>query len=154
MQDRMQDKAYLIFPKISMSEITLLWHENYWDGYLSGKCLYRGRMHHFECVDQGQIVLCENDPDEIDETKSDNWYRRFSLIPMSDEEIAECTYRHNLFRQHVGNHCDYDPVSRQRNIDAGTRPSGEYHKFYDVAKTWPDLKLKEHTPIGWFEDLR
>lgn len=145
----MQDKAYLIFPKISMSEITLLWHENYWDGYLSGKCLYRGRMHHFECVDEGRLFLREDDPDEIDEDKSDSWYRRFAVIPLSDEEIAESTRRHDLFVQHVGNHCDYDVDTQERQI--GSRPSNEWHKFYDIAKTWPDLNLQKRQPIGWFE---
>lgn len=145
-------KEYLALPKIDRSEIQLLWHHDYWDGYLSGFCLYKDRMHFLKCVDEGETFYKDSDCDEVDEERSDPWYRRYTIIELTDEEIAEVTRCHELFRQHVGTHTDYCAESPQHRTIGATKPQSEWHLFYDVSKTWPKLAYNSRAPICWYEE--
>lgn len=153
------DKSYLKLPQVGGDEITLLWDEGYWDGRLSGKCLYLGKMHYFNCVDMGRVVFKKEDPgeeddsnDEIDRERSDPWWRRFSLTPMTDDESMEALRRHELFRKHVGEHCDYSLEEVQKRAFGATKPQSEWPSYFNEKKKWPKEECELRQPEAWYEE--
>jgi len=150
-----EDNTYQSTSQIDRSLISILWHEDYYDGYLSGMCLYRGKMHYFKGVDEGEVVYFKDEEgfDEIDKDRSDKWWRRFVLFELTDLEVVEATRRHDLFRKHVGTHTDYDSDSPQRREIGKTHPQSEWNLYYDQAKEWgPLFDQANRNSIGWFEE--
>jgi hypothetical protein len=90
----------------------MLWHISYWDGPLSGLCLYEGRMHWFQI--KGDL--------EPDQEK-----REFEIIALTDEQIRAEEEHHALWVKYVGSHCDYDE-NNQRAI-GNLRPKSLFHDF-------------------------
>src|SRR5262249_2887200 len=75
-------KDYLQLPKIDRERVRLLWHDDYYDGPLSGMFLYEG----VECWFQD----CEwGGPDQ-------EFYRRFLILRLSPEQHAEEQCWHDL----------------------------------------------------------
>lgn len=76
-------------------DIKMLWHSGYWDGPLSGMCLYNGKKYWFDCE------VMEHDDN------NDAGIRKYGLYELSDEEVDYEEWWHNLWRFLVGHHCDY-----------------------------------------------
>jgi hypothetical protein len=95
----------------------LLWHVGFYDGPLSGLCLYEGRVHWFQ-IKGGAL-----DPDEE--------RRDFEIVALSDEQVQAEEERHALWVQHVGNHCGYDE-NNKRLGSTYLRPRPEWNKFYSL----------------------
>src|SRR6266704_872833 len=91
-----EQDSYLQLPRIDRSEITLLWASDWWDGPKSGLLRYEGTKYWFE--------LCS----ESDDPQFADYYRRFLIIQLSDEQMEEEEYWHELFREKVGHHTDFD----------------------------------------------
>lgn len=140
------DDSYLTLPKIPLEEITPLWYDDYYDGHLSGKCLYKGTMHHYLIVAMGHFVW-DVEKKQKDKEKSDPWWRRFLLIPMSPEEIQRATELQELFRKHVGTQCDYD-----ESLPHSCQPQEEWSKYYDDPRLKDEPKWCDRPGIGWFEE--
>lgn len=109
-------EAFDGLPKLSKEEYTLLWHNGYWDGPLSGMLRYRDREYWFE-------MFAENE----NESSEEKWYRRYAVVALSDEQIAYEMEVHEEFRLHVGTHCDYVEDSRNGKV----QPQEHHHLFYD-----------------------
>jgi hypothetical protein len=128
--------GYKLVPRIDRADVHLLWHSAFWDGPLSGMVLYRGEL----CWCQ---MVAESDPDSAE------WYRHFAVIRLSDEQRAEEQRWHDLFREKVGRHTDYDE-NQQRPVGE-LRPREEWPSFYDAycERTPQDFSANE--VLGWFE---
>jgi len=74
-------------------DLELMWHENYYDGPLSGVAKLNGQYVWMELME------------EDEETGE----RLFGLYTMPVERKAEVFRRHKLFQEMVGYHCDHDP---------------------------------------------
>ena len=72
-------------------DLTMLWHNGYYDGPLSGVAEYNGNKVYFDCIE------------EVDETGA----RIYGLYELSPEDIEYEEHWHNLFRDMVGCHTDY-----------------------------------------------
>lgn len=126
--------TYRTLPQIPCADVTLLWHSDFWDGPLSGLIAHRGERLWF------QMIAENNEPEA--------WYRRFALVRLSEQQLREEEWWHEMFRQHVGTHTDY----QRADGDPGTvRPRDQHAKFYDPysKRVPPDLSANE--VIGWFE---
>lgn len=127
---------YESLPQIERADVRLLWHHDFWDGPVSGMVLYRGAL----CWCQ---MVAENDADAGD------WYRRFAVIRLSDEQQTEEQRWHELFREKVGRHTDYDEEGQR--LIGGLEPRDQWPAFYDAyrERTPPDFSANE--VMGWFE---
>ncbi len=129
--------GYKRAPQIPRDDVRFLWHVDYWDGPRSGVLEYRGERCWFQ-------VVAENEED------APQWYRHFVIVRMSAKQLAEEERWHELFRQHVGVHTDYDESGRERPIGA-LRPRAQWHHFYDAAAQRTRLDLSGNEVLGWFE---
>jgi len=127
---------YLRAPRIDRAEVRLLWHSDYWDGPRSGMLVLLGEECWFQVVSES-------------EDHGANWYRRFVVLRLSPGQHTEERKSHELFREKVGPHTDYDD-NGQRLV--GSLQSREcWNEFYDAYRqgTPPDFSGNE--VLGWFE---
>lgn len=123
--------------KIPAAQVTLLWAYDYWDGPLSGMAELNGEMFWFSWID-------------VDDLDCDfSGTRRYWLIRLSAEQLAQERQWNQLFRKFVGKHMDYDNKGQRQTGD--TCPISEWKYYYQQAgnSQGPDLTDKEI--IGWFQ---
>lgn len=113
-------------------DLDMLWHSNYWDGPLSGMARYNGEEVWFNCI-----------------SEEENGDRIFGLYRLSKEDHAELTYRHELFRDMVGHHCDHDP---ERYSDYKCTDQKKFDDFYDLKSPNIDATKGEKLAcVHWFQ---
>lgn len=135
--------------QIPFKDITLKWHSNYHDGMLSGVAEYRNELVWFECCDDLMTDYLRSDNIDIDyEIPGFNFYRRFLIYELSDEDVKELTYWHDLFCKHVGEHTNY--VNNERS-SSRCLPYDTHKLFYEPYKHAEKRDYCKGTPIGWFE---
>jgi hypothetical protein len=121
-------------PKIEWGHLRLLWHSDYWDGPKSGLLVYQESKYWFgvfEEFEEGPI------------------FRRFLIIALSPDQLAEEENWHELFRQKVGTHTDYDDNGKL--LPNTLRPKEIWHEFYDVFRKRLPQDFSNNQLIGWFE---
>jgi hypothetical protein len=121
--------------RVDASEVRLLWDVSYWDGPLDGVCLFRGERCWFECIDE-----------PADEERVS---RRFLIRRLTTEQLAVEEKQHELFREKVGTHCDYDENGRRAGE---VKPHSTWHEFYDVYP--PETSRSDYSRnevLGQFE---
>lgn len=123
-------------PRIDRAEVRLLWHADYYDGPKSGMLVYRGEECWFEVIDE-----CE-DPDA-------DWYRRFVILRLSAEQLAEEKRWHELFREKVGGHTDYD--DRGKRQVGLLHPEEKWKEFYDAYRERTPPDFSDNAVLGWME---
>lgn len=124
------------YPQIPRSEVKLLWHCEFRDGPLSGMLRYAGEMCWY-----AMIIENEND--------GESWYRRFAVIHLTPDQLADEQYWHDLFRQHVGTHTDYG-VDERRTLGA-VLPKAGWHQFYNKYNERIKTDYSTRPVLGWFE---
>jgi len=82
------DIDYKDYPKLPEDDFKYLWDADWYDGPLSGVCLYKGREHWFHW---------------IAESDNTSGYRIYVIVELTDKEIEYYHYWHNLFLKHVEN---------------------------------------------------
>ena len=116
------------YPQLSADEVVFQWHMDFWDGPLTGMCLYQGQEYWYHCFD-------ENSEDS-------GWCRRFSLHSLSEQDIADEKYWHELFREKVGTHWE----------GGSLQPRELHNEFYDAYLNCADPHYELNRPIiGWME---
>jgi hypothetical protein len=133
--DARESHGYLRSPRIEPHEIRLLWHCDYWDGPISGMLVYRGEQCWFQ-------VVAENE--------TDDWFRRFVVIRLTPEQLADELRWHELFRQKVGLHTDYDEHGH-RELDKSLHPREHWREFYDAYQHRTPHDFATNGVLGWFE---
>jgi len=125
---------YRTLPQIPRADVTLLWYSDFWDGPITGLLLWRGERVWFQMIDEN--------------AEHEAWYRRFLLIRLSEQQLRDEVWWHELFRRHVGTHTDYDRAEG----DPGTvRPREQWAAFYDPYSKRAPLDLSQNEVLGWFE---
>lgn len=97
--------------------ISLVYHNNYWDGPLSGVCKIEDKRYYFKCVH-----------DYYDSPRN---MRIYAVYELSNEEWKEEDYWHKLFEDNVGTHTNYE---KNKRIGA-VKPQEMWENFYGPAKT-------------------
>lgn len=133
----LQSDGHLLVPFAAKHDVRLLWHCDYWDGPRSGMLEYREERCWFELISEN------DDPDLI------QWYRRFAIIRLTSEQLAEEERWHELFRTNVGGHTDYDLDGREPG--KGLRPREEWHRYYDFYRTRNPRDFSSNEVLAWFE---
>lgn len=134
---RTQD-AYRVLPRVPMEDVHLLWHCDFWDGPKSGVLRLKGEQCWFQ-------MIAEN-PDE----DFRGWYRRFVIVRLTPEQLAEVHYWHDLFRKHVGWNTDF--VKSDPSYYKGLQPREQWEKFYQPYSKRAPLDLSTNEVLCWFED--
>ncbi len=118
--------------QITRQDVTYLYHCDYYDGPLSGACLWRGRRYWFRCVERLYPPVLGPDGRQVVDEYGDPMtedVRVFHLFDMPTEWWAAEDSRVSLWRECVGAHCDYDPVTQRRQVGA-LRPQTQWGRYY------------------------
>lgn len=120
---------------LELNQINLLWHLNFYDGMLSGICLYKNQPFYFYCI--------ETNP-KIYETKEDKeftgWYRKFLLVKLTKKEYNKETTNHYFFKKYVSHNSDY---LNNKAVCLGVQKEDLWHLFYDNKDLIIDRKIYE-----------
>lgn len=129
----------------------MLWHNNYWDGPISGMMLWDGEMRWFQMFDETwEECLIPGDewkewveyyrekygkdPDEEDRIEHDRT-RKYRVYVLPEEVKKAIIHNHELFRKYVGIHTDYDEKGCRYLGEGYLRPYSEHSKFYNSKKS-------------------
>ena len=139
-------EAYDILPRLDPSDIRYLWFDDFYDGPLSGMLRYQGRPYWFE---NPEVRWAEQSGTVFGDYSAP---RRFLVVELTAEQLADEEYWQGEFRRYVGGYGDFDeegrPVGRR-----GLQPEERHHLFYEPYERRAPLDLSENTVIGWFEDF-
>lgn len=112
----------------------LLWTTDYWDGAISGVCLYQYRKHYF-CAEKTSVPLRQ---------------RKFIVYGLTDQQIVDETYRHDKFVEYCGLHTNFYPGSTIRMLSEKME-SDETLNWKDFYKiNFPKLNLETLPQKGYF----
>ncbi len=128
--------AYTKVTQIPRENVRILWHSGFWDGPLSGMLEYDGDQCWFE-------MFSENEDDDP------TWYRRFAVIQLSPDQLADENHWQDQFRRHVGGHTDYD--SGQERSHDSINPEEQWSQFYEKYKARAEPDYSPNRVLGWFE---
>jgi hypothetical protein len=142
LQDITSGCDYRDLPRIASEAVTLLWHDDFWDGPLSGLLLWQGERCWFQMRE-------EYEPPEGAETAPWPWYRRYLVIRLTPDQLREEEYWHDLFRKCIGTHTDYRSDG-QREVGA-VHPKEQHAEFYDPYSKRVPMDLTQNEVVGWFE---
>jgi hypothetical protein len=117
------------YPRLPHEELRLLWISGFWDGALSGALIYRGRLRWFEYCGET------------------NYVRRYLVLELSEDEVAEEERWHALFVEHVGSHWDVGDGKTRGEV----KPSEEHEKFYAPYGKRQPPDYSRNPILGWFE---
>jgi hypothetical protein len=178
----------------SSGQTRMLWHSSCWDGPQSGVMLWNGEMTWFSMNDEKYTeTLMPDDewkewveyykekygtePHEDDRVDYDRT-RYFKVYRLPKDVMEAIKHNHELFRNYVGTHTDYDESGRRgKGATIGTNDLGDlkpyknHMKFYHartndswLVRLFPFFFKKEniqmkykwdlasYTVIGEFED--
>ena len=136
------------------SNTRILYHMNYYDGPISGVCLYEGKKYYFDTIDEVVEEWTMNDiqwfkhctenlKHGLEINKEDriqsNWYRIFAIFETPEESMEIIEEDHKLFQKYVGNHCNYDEFGCRNGT---VKENTEWSKYYKAKKKDPKIDVK------------
>lgn len=107
--------------KISEKEVKIISVDDFWDGPLSGECIWHDKPYYFQCFDQV-------DPN----TDNDVWPRKFLLLSLTNDQLAENRRLQRLFEESLDSEV-------QRNEHA------------KLSKEAPEQSVDRGQIVAWFE---
>ena len=78
-----------------------------------------------------------------------DFYRRFLIIELSQEQLWEEESWHTLFQKKVGFHTDYGRNKREELVRLKPRQLQE--EFYELYRRRSPLSIDDNPVTGWFE---
>lgn len=127
------DKDYRHLQKVDRRDVHLLWYFDFWDGPINGLCLCHNEKCWFEACLEGEHAFSDSNP------------RRFFIRRLSREQLADEEKWHDLFRENVGTHSDFDEPHPQ------VKPADGHQEFYEKYATRGRFDYSNNPTIGWFE---
>jgi hypothetical protein len=126
-----------VLPRI---KVRFLWHNNWWDGPLAGMCEYKDQMYWYALHHENY-------------GKNAKYWRRYVVVKLTPEQLAEELKWHKLFIEKVGDHFDCDERGHRKRSEL--KPYHRHHEFYDefdkIKDTLRGYEEKPEMAIGWFE---
>lgn len=109
-------------PKLLGSQVEWLWIWDYWDGPLSGMVKHNGSWYWCFCFSETEKRFKKK-------KKSQNaWFRRFLIVELTSEQLADEKYWNDLFCRHVRTDTtSYE--ARRSNIEI--EPTNNHKLFYE-----------------------
>lgn len=105
---------------MKIEDIKILFATNWWDGPLSGLCLYNDEKHWFQATEEW-----------YEEDKP--YWRRYAVMKLTPEQLQLEERSHELFKEKVGESMPYINGIPVRNNEP-LKPKEMWHEFYDVCK--------------------
>lgn len=148
--------------RIESSDYRALYLLNYWDGPLSGVCLWNGKKQYFNVIHEHinsymeewndwEKYCQENDVEIYEEDDGDRIYyytpRVFEVYETPNEVMNIIEENHELFRRYVGKHTDYDENGHRGD---NLKPYSEHDKFYKSEKKQAKMDLENWEILGKF----
>lgn len=132
------------FTQIDESQLRIMW-----PGPAGGVIAYQNKPHWFEAVSEDDEFRTYTD-----ETGDEwlEWYRRFLLIELSEEQYQEELYWYNLFREKVGDYWDYDEHGHRKQ-GGSLKPKEMHSDYYNAVKNRKPGDFANNLIVGWFEWL-
>lgn len=120
---------------MKIEELKIVFAVNWWDGPLEGMCMHNNEKHWFHCEDE-----------------DDSGLRKFSIIKLTTEQIADEEKWHELFKKTVGESYPYVDGVRVKETEP-LKPQSMWHEFYDVYKLRKrtEYHLNAENIIGYYE---
>lgn len=115
-----------------MDKLQISYHLNYWDGMISGVCLYNGVKCYFDTIDEVYeenympdeqwLKYCEdankNGLEIYEEDRTDiKWWRIFAIYETPDDVIKRLDRNHRIFEKYVSKRSSYDMNGKRINED-------------------------------------
>ncbi len=119
--------------KIDRADVRPLWYMDFWDGPINGLCLWNNRKYWFE------FIVDEDGNEAIDGP------RRFLMKELAPQQLEDEERWHELFRQKVGTHCDFEEAR------PGVKPKELHHEFYEAFQGRPRPDYSKNPVVAWFE---
>lgn len=120
---------------IKEEEIKIIFAVDWWDGPLSGVCIYNGEKHWFQATDEW-----------YEEDKP--YWRRYAVIKLTPEQLAKEEAMHELYEEKIGDPRPY--VDGVLTRDVSQKPKEMWHEFYDVYKGTQLPDYRENV-VDYFE---
>lgn len=123
-------------PKLSPSDLRLLWVNDWYDGPLEAVVEHRGAR----CL----MVLHHHD------VASDNPYR-WVIFELTADQLADEQRWHGLYVEHVGEHwCFHDGSVVPHSTPAQARDPDRFQTLYKERK---NLDLSANVALGWIDEM-
>lgn len=119
--------------KLDRNAVRLLWCFDFWDEPINGLCRWEDRKCWFE--------MCDADENDLPAPVQ----RRYLVLELTAQQLAEEERWHELFREKVGTHCDFEESHPEVK-------AVELHKhFYEAYKNRVKPDYSKNRILGWFE---
>lgn len=137
-------QIYQQYPQIDFEDIKYLFHNDYYDGAaLCGLAILNDQKVWFLSFDQYKWT--EEDMSRTDEEWEPPWYRRYVVLQLQPEEVAQLETTHSLFQKYVGTHTDYPREGKVKS-------RGEMDLFYKRDKSKElQVDFDNAKILGWYE---
>lgn len=122
--------------KIEFSKTETIWVSGYWDGAISGMIEYKNELLWFEMIQENE------------EWKEGEWYRRFAILELSNDQIEKELKVHEDFQRYVGTHFDGKQLKTPPEFEEG-KMNEFYNKHSEYVKSRP---FENNEVIGWMEN--
>lgn len=130
-----------------------LWHVGYYDGPLSGYCLYDSKPCYFKCFLDYHLNI----------QLSKDHSRYFAIVEISDEEFKSAKFNYELFSETVGHHTSYKEDGRTRqdmypensslfSMTPEKRAELSKHYYSTVCKINHKLNFENNQVLAWWTD--
>lgn len=129
--------------KLEPKEIQLLWDDDYYDGPISGVCMVQGEKCYYRMFNFDEYVAFQDG--RIDDFTS----FKYVIIALTKEQLVEEEKWHQLFREKVGLHTDYNEFGERGS--SKIRPPELRDEFYRRYKERAFPDYSKSPIIGWFE---
>jgi hypothetical protein len=141
---------YRQLPQIDERDVRLLWHNDYYDGPLNGILLYQGKMCWFQIFHalRTDEVRSREDKDGI---AWNDHFVRYLLVELSEEQVKEEKYWHELFQKKVSTRSDYDENGHRKTGEV--KPKEMWNEFYEPYKMRKPSDLSNNLVLGWFQTV-
>lgn len=154
--------------KIPRDEVRMLYHLQYWDGPLSGVCVWKSERFYFKCLLEESVKTIVEPGDEEyvnpDQPVPEEWkwifdygykslrdmedlnedyygLRYMGMFHLTQKEWQEEDKRHAIWRKYIGTHTDYDSNGRRNLGKVGSAKGGpcEWDAYKQAKKKLPSF---------------
>ena len=123
--------------QLAPNDYSLFWHSGFWDGPISGMLKHTEKEYWFEMFQENENPA------------PGQWYRRYAVVALTDEQLAKEHEVHEDFRRFVGTHSDYGKSDGKKE---SLKPKDQWHLFYDKHLEYcRSNRFGECEVIAWFE---
>lgn len=120
--------------KYKKEEYQVIWIRDYWDAPITGMLSIDEQYFWFELIKENWT--------------QDDWFRRYAIVQLSDEQLEKEWQVHEDFQRYVGIHWDV-----QFTKPAPAFEENQQDVFYETHLAYINTeRFEDNEVIGWFEN--